>query len=371
MCNVHMSHGGDSRSPLARRQTGFLLYRIRAMTDGPQQPYNPNEGWTAPPGQQGVPSTPGEQRQVLRGQIVGGPATSPSSPPGRRPPAGPPAARPGHPGPLAGALRAARRRGAGLVGARRRGGGRRRRRRTLHIRRGVLAAAAVAGIVAVAVANSGSGPAPSPTATASAPPSDVALPPEPSFSEVSPGPTYGPLDFLSTAARDTAPLGVDTLFPGRKLDYSGGRSYVKTAAKENGDCADAATDPLAAALTRGGCTRMMRVTYTRGGSAVTVGVAVFKDAASARKVARTNRFVRPLNGGGVPDFCHGVRCWSKSGAVGRYAYFTISGPRSGAAATASDTASRQAGQDGFNYAFNRIVQRGKDQADAATASEAG
>ncbi|MDX3094178.1 hypothetical protein PV417_06230 [Streptomyces sp. ME19-03-3] len=342
------------------------------MTDGPQQPYNPNEGWTAPPGQQGVPSTPGEQRQVLRGQIVGGPDHQPQQP-AWTPPAGwaPPQPGQGTRGPSQApyAPHAAEEPDWSALAAEAEAGVR--RRRTLLIGGGVLAAAAVAGIVAVAVANSGSGPAPSPTATASAPPSDVALPPEPSFSEVSPGPTYGPLDFLSTAARDTAPLGVDTLFPGRKLDYSGGRSYVKTAAKENGDCADAATDPLAAALTRGGCTRMMRVTYTRGGSAVTVGVAVFKDAASARKVARTNRFVRPLNGGGVPDFCHGVRCWSKSGAVGRYAYFTISGPRSGAAATASDTASRQAGQDGFNYAFNRIVQRGKDQADAATASEAG
>lgn len=341
------------------------------MTDGSQQPYNPNQGWTAPPGQQGVPGTSGEQRQVLRGQIVGGPDHQPQQPAwtppadwappepgqGTRGPSQPQYTPPAVEEPDWSALAEEAEAGA-------------RRRRLFLTGGGVLAAAAVAGIVAVAVASSGSGPAPSPTATASAPSSDIALPPEPSFSAVAPAPTYGPLDFLSTAAKDTAPLGVGTLFPGTKLDYTGGRSYVKTAAKENRDCAAAAKDPLATALAKGGCTRMMRVTYTRGDSAVTVGVAVFKDAASARKLAKTNRILLPLSGGGLADFCHGVTCWTKSGAVGRYAYFSISGPKSGAAATSADTASRQAGQDVFNYAFNRIVQRGKDQAAAAMASEA-
>ncbi|WP_431960959.1 hypothetical protein [Actinacidiphila sp. bgisy160] len=340
------------------------------MTDGPQQPYNPNEGWTAPPGQRGVPGDPGEERQVLRGQVVGGPDHHPQQP-AWTPPAdwAPPVPGQGTRGPSQPQVppRAAHEPDWSALAEEAAAGAR--RRRLFLIGGGVLAAAAVAGIVTVAVVSSGS-PGPSPTETASAPASEVPLPPEPSFSEVSPGPTYGPLDFLSTAAKDTAPLNVGTLFPGSKLDFSGGRSYVKTSAKENGDCAGAATGSLAAALTRNGCTRMMRVTYTRGRSAVTIGVAVFKDTASAKKLARTNKFVRPLNGGGVTDFCHDVACWSKSGAVGRYAYFTISGPRNGAAATSSDTASRQAGQDGFDYAFNRIVQRGRDQADAAMASEA-
>ncbi|MDX2853832.1 hypothetical protein [Actinacidiphila glaucinigra] len=341
------------------------------MTDGPQQPYNPNQGWTAPPGQQGVPGTPGEQRQVLRGQVVGGPDHQ-AQQPAWTPPAdwSPPQPGQGTRGPAQpqSAPRVAEEPDWSALADEAEAGAR--RRRLLFIGGGVLAAAAVAGIVAVAVVSSGGSPGPSPTVTAAGPSSEVALPPEPSFSEVSPGPTYGPLDFLSTAAKDTAPLGAGTLFPGKKLDYSGGRSYVKTASKDNRDCADAATGPLAAALTRNGCTRMMRVTYTRGGSAVTVGVAVFKDKASAKKLAKNNKFVRPLNGGGVADFCHAVKCWSKSGAVGRYAYFTISGPKNGSAATGSDTASRQAGQDGFNYAFSRIVQRGRDQADAAMASEA-
>jgi hypothetical protein len=340
------------------------------MTDGPQQPYNPNEGWTAPPGQQGVPGTPGDGRHVLRGQIVGGPDHQPQQPAwtapagwappvpgqGTRGPSQPQAPAPAATGPDWSALADEAEAGA-------------RRRRLLLIGGGVLAVAAVAGIVATAVVSSGS-PEPSPTATASAPASEVALPPEPSFSEVSPGPTYGPLDFLSSAAKDTAPLSVGTLFPGKKLDWVDGRSYTRTRSTEDRNCAAAATGSLSAALSGSGCTRMMRVTYTRGGSAVTVGVAVFKDAASAKKLSRTNKFVRPLNGGGVADFCHGVACWSKSGAVGRYAYFTISGPKSGAPATGSDTASRQAGQDGFNYAFNRIVQHGRAQAEAAMASAA-
>ncbi|MEU4094718.1 hypothetical protein [Streptomyces sp. NPDC026673] len=340
------------------------------MTDGPQQPYHPNEGWTAPPGQQGAPEGTGDRRQVLRGQIVGGPDHQPQrpawtppadwSPPvpgqGTRGPSQPQSTPPAGNEPDWSALADEAEAGA-------------RRRRLLLIGGGVLAVAAVAGIVATAVVTSGS-PEPSPTETASAPASEVALPPEPSFSEVSPGPTYGPLDFLSTAAKDTAPLAVGTLFPGKKLDWVDGRTYTKTRSAENRDCAAGATGSLSAALSGSGCTRMMRVTYTRGGSAVTVGVAVFKDAASAKKLARTNKFVRPLGGGGVGDFCHAVACWSKSGAVGRYAYFTISGPKNGTAATSSDTASRQAGQDGFNYAFNRIVQRGKEQADAAMAAAA-
>ncbi|MFF3947988.1 hypothetical protein ACFYYN_24580 [Streptomyces sp. NPDC001902] len=42
------------------------------MTDGPLQPYHPDEGWTAPPGRQGVPGVPRGRRHVVLGRAGSG-----------------------------------------------------------------------------------------------------------------------------------------------------------------------------------------------------------------------------------------------------------------------------------------------------------
>lgn len=242
-----------------------------------------------------------------------------------------------------------------------------RRRKFYLIGGGVLAAAAVAGIVATAVVSSGR-PSVSPTPTASSAPSEVALPPEPSFSEVSAPPQLDPLDFISDRRKDTAPLSVAGLFPGKKLVW-GGRTYTKATAKE-GNCSSAASADLAAVLRKNGCRTFLRVTYVGGKVAVTVGVAVFDDqGAAGRAKSQAKGYVTPLSGGGVGTFCHATSCRTTTNAKGRYAYFTIAGLKNNGRITASDTVARQAGKDGSDYAFNRIVQRGKDQA-AAMASAA-
>ncbi|MCZ4124283.1 hypothetical protein [Streptomyces sp. H39-S7] len=240
------------------------------------------------------------------------------------------------------------------------------RRKLFMIGGGALAAVAVAGIVAAAVvaSNKSDGkPKAGPTTTAPSQP----LPPEPSFSSVAPAPPKNPLDYISTAKKDSAPISAETLFPGKLMTIAG-HTYTRTAGTSTTTCAAAATDGLAAALPQNKCRQVVRATYVLGNSAVTVGVAVFDGKAPADKAKATLHFLLPLNGGGVTAFCHNVSCWTTSNSVGRYAYYTISGPKNGTTATNADTASKQAGVDASNFAFERIVQRGKDAAARDTAA---
>ncbi|WNI17296.1 hypothetical protein [Actinacidiphila sp. ITFR-21] len=240
-----------------------------------------------------------------------------------------------------------------------------RRRRVAKLVGGVVAVAVVAGGVAAAVVLSGrssddtAGPSASATGTAS----QLPLPPAPSFSPVAPPPPPNPLDYLGTAAKDTAPLTADTLFPGKQF-LMNGRAYVKTATSVTVNCASAARDDVAAGLAANGCTRLVRATYTNGGLAVTVGVAVFADSQHAVKLQKTAKYLAPLNGGGVRDFCHAVACQMTSNAVGRYAYFAIAGLKNGKTLTPADTVAKQAANEASNFAFQRIVQRGRDAAAA-------
>ena len=57
-----------------------------------------------------------------------------------------------------------------------------------------------------------------------------------------------------------------------------------------------------------------------------------------------------------------------SNSVGRYAYFAIAGYRDGKTLPPTDTVARQAADEASNFAFTRIIQRGRNaaaQADAA------
>jgi hypothetical protein len=232
---------------------------------------------------------------------------------------------------------------------------------------GIVAAAVIAGGVATAVVMSGksandpvAGPsAPGGTGAASTQP----LPPQPSFSSVAPPPPPNPLDYLATAAKDTAPLTPATLFPAQQF-LMGGRVYVKAGTAVTTKCATGARDALARELTANDCRTLVRATYANGGVAVTVGVAVFDDPAHAAKLRQVAQYVAPLGGSGVPDFCHAVACRMTSNAVGRYAYFAIAGLKNGKTITAKDTAALQCANDASNFAFQRIIQRGRDAAAA-------
>jgi hypothetical protein len=232
---------------------------------------------------------------------------------------------------------------------------------------GIVAVAVIAGGVATAVVMSGNSSdataIASPSASTGSSASQQSLPPEPSFSSVAPPPPANPLDYLGTAAKDTAPLSPATLFPGKQF-LMNGRVYVKTTTTSTAQCATGARSTLATGLSANGCSKLIRATYTSGTMAVTVGVAVFDDTAHAAKLQKTAQYLAPLNGGGVTDFCHAVACQMTSNAVGRYAYFAIAGQKNGQTLSTTDKLGAQAANDASNFAFQRIIQRGRDAAAA-------
>jgi hypothetical protein len=244
------------------------------------------------------------------------------------------------------------------------------RRRLLFIGGGALATLAVAAAVAVAVVSAGgSGKSAGPTGG----PSTADIPSEsasaPSFAPTTAPPPLNPKDFISSAKKDTAPLGPEILFPGTQLTM-GETVYKKGPTADTRACASAAQKTLPAVLTNNGCTRLMRVTYTRDDVAVTVGVAVFDTAAQAaraRSQADKKSIVAPLTGGGVQPFCTGAICRSTTNAYGRYAYFTISGFTTGKDVTTKDTRVFRTGDDLAEFAFRQIRRRGEAQASAAAA----
>lgn len=297
--------------------------------NGPEGSYGPPEGSPAPHG------------------------TPPDVP---RQPAGPPPQRP--PGPQGSPDWAAL---ADETAARAR------RRKWLLFGGGLLGVAAVAAVVATAVVSSDSGT--SDHSGASSLPSAETLPsesgtPEPSFSDVAPPAPPDPKEFISSATKDTAPLSADTLFAETRAN-SEGRAYQKATTAGTTACASATQGPLGGILTEHGCRSVYRATYTADGVAVTVGVAVFDDAATAAEVksaAKGN--IASLSGGGVPTFCRATACRLTTNAVGRYAYFTVAGYTSGKAVTADDTAALRGARDVADYTFHRIWARGTAQASA-------
>ncbi|MBV9024297.1 MAG: hypothetical protein JO362_11010 [Streptomycetaceae bacterium] len=239
-----------------------------------------------------------------------------------------------------------------------------RRRKLYMIGGGILAAAAIAGIVATAVITinaynkqAASGGSTGGQNTASAPPQ-----PEPTFADVTPPPPPNPLAILSNPQKDTAPLTPTGLFFGTQLTMDG-RQYTRDATDSTTNCADVAGGGLGGVLAGNGCNEVLRATYSRGSLTVTVGVAVFTGTSAANNAkSQFTGYIQPLVGGGVPSFCHGVRCSMSANSVGRYAYFTIAGYTNGSAVTYGDTQAPQAGTDIADFAFNRIVQRGRDEA---------
>ncbi|MGW7818838.1 hypothetical protein ACWGLF_11995 [Streptomyces puniciscabiei] len=245
---------------------------------------------------------------------------------------------------------------------------RNKRRKLLFIGAGAVATVAVGTAVAMAVvsANSGNDAHGTPTnlpASAAVPSSSAT----PSFAPTSAPPPLDPKDFIASAKKDTAPLSADTLFPGTQLTMNG-TVYKKGATADTTNCASAASANLPKILTAGGCTRLIRATYTNGGVAVTVGVAVFDDQAHATKVrqqAKKNAVVRSLPGKGVKNFCDSAVCLTTTNSVGRYVYLTTGGFLNGKNVTNKDTKVFSAGNDLQQFVFNQIYRRGQAQASAA------
>ncbi|MFI1534355.1 hypothetical protein [Streptomyces anandii] len=246
---------------------------------------------------------------------------------------------------------------------------RNKRRKLLFIGGGVLATAGIGAAVAMAVMSANGdndakgNPARLP-ATAALPSGSATAP---SFAPTTAPPPLDPKDFISSAKKDTAPLSPDTLFPGTQLTM-GGNVYKKGPTADTRDCASAAQGTLGKVLKANGCGRLMRVTYTKDGIAVTLGVAVFDSEAQATKAkgqADKKSIVKPLSGGGVKAFCNGAVCRSTTNSYGRYAYFTLTGFPTGKDVTAKDTKVFRTGDDLAEFAFTQIRRRGEAQASAA------
>ncbi len=328
-----------------------------AAGQGPAAPGTPQQGGYGFPQQQQPGAAPGAAQGGYgfpRPQQTGGPGAGPAAPPANGPAAG--ADAPGTPDWSALAEEQA--------------SGAQRRRKVMMLVGGAVAVAVIAGGVATAVVVSGhhsDHPIADPSGSTGST-GRQSLPPEPSFSSVAPPSPENPLDFISSAAKDKAPLSAASLFPGKTFVLAG-RTYTKTNIASTSSCAAAAGGQLSGSLAANGCTKMLRATYTNGAIAVTVGVAVFADKAHATKVHSVAQYVRPLNGGGIADFCHAVACQMTSNSVGRYAYFAISGFKNGKTLTASNTTGAQAANDASDFAFQRIVQRGRDAAQAQANSQ--
>jgi hypothetical protein len=248
---------------------------------------------------------------------------------------------------------------------------RNKRRRLLFIGGGALATLAVGTAVAMAVvsANGNDEASDKPTtslpATADIPSASGAT--APSFAPTSAPPPLDPKEFVSSKTKDTAPLSADTLFPGTQLTM-GSTLYKKGATADTNKCASAAKGTLGKVLNDNGCTRLLRVTYTQGGIAVTVGVAVFDTEAKATKAkgqTDSKSIVAALSGKGVKTFCDGAVCRSTTNSYGRYAYFTITGFTTGRDVTQKDTKVFSTGDDLAEFTFRQIRRRGEAQASAA------
>jgi hypothetical protein len=238
-----------------------------------------------------------------------------------------------------------------------------RRRTVLWTAFGIVATGLVAALVATVVVtvnkddgtrNDGARPSLPPSASLPGPPTSAS----PRFSPVAPRPLPSPSEYLNSAARDTAPLTAAGLFPGGEVRLDGG-TYRKGPLAATGDCAAAAQGALGGVLRANGCRQLFRATYTKGGVAVTVGVAVFDSAGAAAKAkeqARGN--VTSLPGSGIPVFCRTTVCRSTANAYARYLYLTIGGFRDGKAVTKADTEVFRAGDALSTYAFRRIYARG-------------
>ncbi|MEU5719987.1 hypothetical protein AB0G71_30300 [Streptomyces sp. NPDC020403] len=250
-----------------------------------------------------------------------------------------------------------------------------RRKKWLMIGGGALATAAVAAIVATAVITTGGGTSGGGSKASEFPtpvdlPSDSAVP-QPSFSSVAPPPPPDPKDYIADARKDRAPVTVDAFFPGRKLTM-GDRVYAKGATASTTGCAATTQGALGSILASNGCDQVIRATYSRGGVAVTVGLAVFGTEAEAKKAAQqASGGIASLSGGGVPTFCRGGSvCRRTANSYGRYAYFTVGGFTSGKNVSRADEAVYAVGDDLTDFTFRQIRHRGEVQASAAAAAPA-
>jgi hypothetical protein len=247
----------------------------------------------------------------------------------------------------------------------------RRRRRRWTAGTALLAVCAVAAVLVSLSGGRAAGPKPKaaalavPTTAAPTPTPTPAPTPGSGTTAEPPSAGAGPVSLvslLSSAATDSAPLTVTTLFPGSTVSVDG-RSYTRALTAASA-CGPTASAPLAAVLAKNGCRQLFRATYAAGTTAVTVGVAVFDSAAQAGAVKQqaTAGNLDSLSGGATPVFCRGVTCRLSVNAIGRYAYFTVAGYTTGRPVPPSDTLALAAGTDMDAVVFTDLETRARAEA---------
>jgi hypothetical protein len=165
----------------------------------------------------------------------------------------------------------------------------------------VIGAAVAAGVVViggVALAlTSGGDSKPKPQATTQAAPPPPTVNPTPSPTETGKG------DRLQSRATDPKPLTLNEIFKARTFK-SGGRSYLMTARRSDRKCVTGAHGTkFRKVLTKGGCTQVLRATFSNGKFLGTIGVFNLKtqtasDAAQTASQPKDS-FVVPLPGAGT------------------------------------------------------------------------
>ncbi|MFD9127347.1 hypothetical protein [Kitasatospora sp. NPDC059571] len=233
----------------------------------------------------------------------------------------------------------------------------RRRRRALLIGGGVLAVAAVAGLVATALVLSRGRGAPE-AAEASPSPSVSA---SGASASASPSAPTTPLQLLGDSRLDKAALSAEALFPAKTLTVQD-RRYTLLGTDSDKDCNRAPVDGLEKTLASADCRTVYRATYADEHHVqVTVGVAVFTSSSRAKKAKADGKGrMGPLVKGGAKGFCAtGVTCATSRSSLGRYAYFTVAGPDDGSAVPADDKAAQQAGRDVASSVYDTLLERGR------------
>ncbi len=179
----------------------------------------------------------------------------------------------------------------------------------------------------------------------------------PGGSAPSSAPPLTPLQVISNAGTDTAPLSTATLYTAATLEVNG-QTFTLAATDTDNPCWKGTTGGLGNILAPHDCLELLRATYVSGRNAVTVGIAVFDSAQQAAGVLpQYQGEIQSLVRGSVPSFCVGVSCPLTHAAVGRYDYFTIAGTTDNRAAT-GDTLAVASGQALASYAYDRLMARG-------------
>ncbi|QKW19963.1 hypothetical protein HUT16_13625 [Kitasatospora sp. NA04385] len=149
----------------------------------------------------------------------------------------------------------------------------------------------------------------------------------------------------------------DVLFADQSLNI-GGHNYVRKTIANTDTCWKATGGGLGDVLSGANCNRLMRATYFTGNTAVTVGVAVFKDEADAKKAGSgVKGQIQPLFGqDDVAVFCRDVSCALTNRVEGRYLVFTVAGPIGGAAGD-QDQVAQSSGKELDGY-FDQLLTKG-------------